>query len=96
MTRLKNNKVLVSETEDRWAWVPFPSQELYHSIHGARAEKTDRDWQILRARAENRTLNEISQHFGVSRERVRQIEAKFARQLGRYLEQERSSNPAKL
>ena len=51
---------------------------------------SDRDQQILEERIlaeEPRTLAELGEDFGVSRERVRQLEAKLVKRLRAYMEE---------
>jgi RNA polymerase sigma-32 factor len=50
----------------------------------------DRDRQIVEERilaSEPKTLNELGDHFGVSRERIRQLEARLVDQLRAYMKE---------
>ena len=60
--------------------VDFPSREVFDGLF-ARSPAVNRDqyWQILNQRAKGFTLAESGKPYGYSRERVRQIEAKFLR-----------------
>lgn len=61
--------------------VDFPSQELFRSLYTnkVRSENLDRYWEILCARARGQSMADTARAHGVSKERVRQIEAKFLR-----------------
>ena len=66
--------------------VDFPSDEVLLGLYGNRvkAENKDRYMRILKLRAGGATLNETAREFEITRERVRQIEAKFIRLLQRH------------
>lgn len=60
--------------------VDFPSREVFDDLF-ARSPAVNRDqyWVILNQRSKGFTLAESGKPYGYSRERVRQIEAKFLR-----------------
>ena len=60
--------------------VEFPNRKIFNDLF-TRSPASNRDqyWQILNHRAKGFTLAESGRPFGYSRERVRQIEAKFLR-----------------
>jgi RNA polymerase sigma-32 factor len=66
-------------------------QRVFHEKVGAfAAELSDRDRQIIDERIlaeEQKTLQELADEFGVSRERVRQLEARLVDQLRAYLKE---------
>lgn len=60
--------------------VEFPSREVFDGLFArSPAENRDQYWHILNQRAKGFTLAESGKPYGYSRERVRQIEAKFLR-----------------
>lgn len=61
--------------------VAFPSRDDFANLYGKRVkgENVERYWQMLTARAKGDSLATIAKAQGVTRERVRQIEAKFLR-----------------
>ena len=64
--------------------VDFPTRtefDVLYSKHKSVALK-DQYWQILNHRSQGHTLAESGQPFGITRERVRQIEARFQRLVG--------------
>jgi DNA-directed RNA polymerase sigma subunit (sigma70/sigma32) len=70
--------------------VDFPSREDFIALWGNRvtAEAKQKYFEILSNRAAGKTLSEVGRPYGLSRERVRQIEAKFIRLLHRHLKKE--------
>ncbi|MBN1315604.1 MAG: sigma-70 family RNA polymerase sigma factor, partial [Anaerolineales bacterium] len=61
-------------------------QLLKEQIHSALVVLNDREREVLEMRfglldGEDHTLEEVGKHFGVTRERIRQIEAKALRKL---------------
>jgi DNA-directed RNA polymerase sigma subunit (sigma70/sigma32) len=70
--------------------VDFPSREEFISLWGNRVttESKSKYFEILSSRAAGKTLSEVGKPHGLSRERVRQIEAKFIRLLHRHLKKE--------
>lgn len=69
--------------------VEFPSREEFEALYGNRVkgESRARYFEILRSRANGATLIEAGKPYGVTRERVRQIEAKFLRLMRQALAQ---------
>jgi len=65
--------------------VDFPSREDFIDLWGNRVttESKSKYYEILSSRAAGKTLSEVGKPHGLSRERVRQIEAKFIRLLHR-------------
>lgn len=63
--------------------VEFPNPVVFNSLWGNRIkqEAKNKFHAILQARLNGATLQEAGQPFGIQRERVRQIEAKFLRLL---------------
>jgi hypothetical protein len=63
--------------------VSFPTREefdLLYSRHKS-TDLKDRYWQMLNHRSQGYTLAECGKLFGITRERVRQIEARFQRKV---------------
>lgn len=61
--------------------IDFPDREDFESLYSMRvkAESLDRFYAILKARAGGATLVDCAKPYGLTKERVRQIEAKFLR-----------------
>jgi hypothetical protein len=61
--------------------VDFPSQAEFADLYGKRvsAESRERYYAMLIARSQGATLSDAGKLSGVTRERVRQVEAKFLR-----------------
>jgi hypothetical protein len=64
--------------------VDFPTWEVFQQMYSKHksAELKAKYWQILRARSEGQTLDQSGRPYGITRERVRQIEARFQRLMG--------------
>lgn len=95
---LKEGKGLVPiQTNDKlspYRLVEFPDRdtfnELFHkSIPPATLSKF---WDILKCRAGGSTLADAGKAYGLSRERIRQIEAKFIRRVGHHHASKTSSS----
>jgi len=70
--------------------VDFPKRSTFDVIYSKHKSQELRDkyWDILQHRARGKTLEESVKPYGITRERVRQIEARFQRLVGeRYWEQ---------
>lgn len=60
--------------------VDFPSREEFDTLlRRINPDNRDKYWAILKKRADGATLSEAGQLYGLSKERVRQMEAKFLR-----------------
>jgi len=64
--------------------VDFPSWEVFQQMYSKHksAELKAKYWQILKARSSGQTLDQSGKPHGITRERVRQIEARFQRLVG--------------
>jgi len=67
-------------------WMPLPKQLLKEQIDEVLSSLTHREQRVLVLRfgledGRSRTLEEVGQEFNVTRERIRQIEAKALRKL---------------
>ena len=67
--------------ETPWLLVPFPTREEFNELYTPLVvEKSgNKYWSILTARSEGASLQDAGAPFNITRERVRQIEAKFQR-----------------
>ena len=61
--------------------VPFPKRDEFDNLLGNRIKQDAKNkwWDVLQSRTKGATLQEAGQPFGIQRERVRQMEAKFLR-----------------
>jgi hypothetical protein len=65
-----------------WFLVPFPTREEFDKMYRLSAPDTrDKYWQLLIERGEGASLADLGRRWGITRERVRQIEAKFLRRV---------------
>ncbi len=80
--------IRVSGSTSPYLLVEFPDKGTFKSLYRARiADATvEKYWVILKARAGGATLQEAGFFYGLSKERVRQIEAKFLRGLAKRLD----------
>jgi DNA-binding CsgD family transcriptional regulator len=64
--------------------VNFPSRNEFDVLYAKHksTDLKDRYWQMLTYRSQGHSLAECGNLFGISRERVRQIEARFQRKVG--------------
>lgn len=64
--------------------VDFPTWEVFQQMYSKHksAELKAKYWQILKARSSGQTLDQSGKPHGITRERVRQIEARFQRLVG--------------
>jgi DNA-directed RNA polymerase, sigma subunit (sigma70/sigma32) len=67
-----------------YALIPFPDREAFIATYKDQHQHTsdesiERYFQMAKLRSEGSTLTEIANTFGVTKERARQIEAKFLR-----------------
>ena len=72
----------------------FPSKKKFCSLYKAsvRPETLDRYYEILSLRVKGATLVESGKPYGITKQAVRQIEAKFIRLFGESLLQSKSSS----
>ena len=62
--------------------VDFPSKPQFKRLYESfKPELIEKYWVMMNMRAEGKTLAEVGTRYNVSRERVRQIEAKFLKRL---------------
>ena len=63
--------------------VSFPTREEFDALYSRQksTDLKDRYWQMLNHRSQGYTLAECGKLFGITRERVRQIEARFQRKV---------------
>ena len=82
--RLTGGKIPIQTGNDRHPimLVDLPDRELFDSLlKHLRPEGKERYWDILTERLSGKTLTEVASARGVTKERVRQIEAKILRVL---------------
>ena len=64
--------------------VDFPSRGEFDKLYPNLGDDSrDRYWQILKARIEGATMLEAGKPFGITKQRVKQIEAKFLNLMSR-------------
>jgi hypothetical protein len=75
---------IVNHGDTPYLLVDFPTKEVFHSLYSGHVPlaNQERYWDILQRRKAGATLEESGKPHSVTRERVRQIEAKFIRLLG--------------
>jgi len=78
--------------------VNFPSREVFDKMYAKHKDQAlkDRYWVILNARSRGATLTNAGKPFGITRERVRQIEARFQRLVGEKYSTQLEANLFKL
>jgi len=81
--------IWTNSIERPWRLVPFPDKEKFAKMlsRGRRGPRIDieRYWAVLTKRKEGASLVDTAKEFGITKERVRQIEAKFLRQAASFL-----------
>jgi hypothetical protein len=79
--RQGNGKVPIwAGGETPWRLVEWPTRKTFDAMWGkSPLELVERYWVILKARSGGSTLAEAGGPFNLTRERVRQIEARFQR-----------------
>jgi hypothetical protein len=78
-----------NDIERPWRLVPFPDKEKFTQIftkdgRGPRID-IERYWLVLTKRKEGASLVDTAKEFGITKERVRQMEAKFLRKAASFL-----------
>jgi hypothetical protein len=82
--RLTGGKIPINTGNDRHPimLVDLPNRELFDSLFKyLRPDGKDKYWDILTERLSGKTLTEVASSRGVTKERVRQIEARILRVL---------------
>lgn len=89
MISLKSGRVPVftGNPDSPYAMKPFPTKKEFCGLYkkSVKPETLDRYFQILSLRVKGATLVESGKPYGITREAVRQIEAKFIRLFGESL-----------
>ena len=86
--RLFNGKVPIrnSGNVDLIILVDFPTkevfQEMYRKYHNPAS--IEKHYSVVKMRAAGHTLEACGKHFGISKQRIRSIEAKFLRKMQEY------------
>ena len=81
--RLAKGKVPIrGKGETPFLLIDFPSKEEFEKVYKGHANNIDMYWDIVNRLSNGMTMVEAGQPYALSRERVRQIEAKFIRLLG--------------
>ena len=67
--------------------VDFPTKEVFQDLYKKyhRPDIIDRHYAIVKMRSEGYTLKRCGEEFGITKERVRQVEAKFLRKMRVYM-----------
>ena len=78
--------------------VDFPNREEFDDLYSKHRSQDlkDRYWTILNLRSQGKTLVDSGNPFGLTRERVRQIEARFQRLMGKRYTTQLEANLFKL
>jgi len=89
MSKLKGKVPILNHSDNQntpYLLVDFPTKEVFHSLYSGYVPKENQEkyWDILNRRKDGATLEESGRPHAVSRERVRQIEAKFIRLVGQW------------
>lgn len=86
--RLYGGKVPVrnSENIDVIILVDFPTKEVFSEMYQKyhRQPAIDKHYSILQMRIAGHSLTECGKAFGLTKERIRQVEAKFLRKMQEY------------
>jgi hypothetical protein len=81
--RLAKGKVPIQgRGETPFLLIDFPSIEVFKKTYKGHKRNIEMYWDILNRLSSGMTMVEAGQPYALTRERVRQIEAKFVRSLG--------------
>ena len=81
--RLAKGKVPIQgKGETPFLLVDFPSMEVFVKTYKGHTKNIDRYWDIVNRLSSGMTMEEAGKPYALTRERVRQIEAKFIRLYG--------------
>ena len=93
--RLANGKVPIrGEGDSPYLLVPFPTKTAFIDLYEPRTskEKIFMYWEIVNALRKGAFLSKAGEPFGLTKERVRQIEARFIRLFSEHYWRVRSSS----
>lgn len=78
--RLAKGKVPI-DTGDGYVFIPFPDEEEFCQLYNnyTPMDRRKRYWKVLSERIQGKTLKDSGLPHGLSKQRVREIEAKFMR-----------------
>jgi hypothetical protein len=70
-----------NDKDHPYVLIDFPSRKEFDSLYGNRVTESgrERNWDVLTNRSKGATLLQAGAPYSLTRERVRQIEAKFMR-----------------
>jgi hypothetical protein len=81
--RLSKGKVPIQgKGETPFLLVDFPTVEVFKKTYKGHTKNIDRYWDIVNRLSSGMTMEEAGKPYALTRERVRQIEAKFVRLYG--------------
>ena len=62
--------------------VNFPTKEVFDELmRPSNQDLKDKYWNVLRMRADGHSLTDVGKLYGLTRERIRQIEARFLKKV---------------
>jgi len=81
--RMCNGKVPVFVGGDSpYKLVDFPTKEVFDELmRPSNQYLKDKYWNVLRMRADGHSLTDVGKLYGLTRERIRQIEARFLKKV---------------
>jgi len=81
--RMCNGKVPVFVGGDSpYKLVNFPTKEVFDELmRPSNQDLKDKYWDVLRMRADGHSLTDVGKLYGLTRERIRQIEARFLKKV---------------
>ena len=81
--RLAKGKVPIKgRGETPFLLIDFPSMEVFKTTYKGHTRNIEMYWDIVNRLSSGMTMEQAGQPYALTRERVRQIEAKFVRSLG--------------
>jgi hypothetical protein len=81
--RLAKGKVPIQgKGETPFLLIDFPNKEVFKKTYKGHTKNIDRYWDIVNRLSSGMTMEEAGKPYALTRERVRQIEAKFVRLYG--------------
>jgi hypothetical protein len=78
--------ILTKDPSNPYTVVDFPKRGAFDALYAntLRADSLDKNWNVLKSRSQGATLQEAGKPYALTKERVRQIEAKFLRLLSQH------------